>query len=225
MCTSPAGLVIEHDHRRAVIKCIGAVSPQVGVFGLAAAGIELAHRRFVGVQATSLPEQFGQPVGQRLQSHADAPDPLAHRGAGQWHACACRNLFDPVQRQMIEVLANGDPSQQANSGHATVDHGRRNWRRRYGFARTAGVLRADVAVYEEARRRHVNLLADVSADLDQVRTALATLARLGLMTVFDTRQFGPQRMAAPAFALPLGRCLALKLLVDGRQIHIESLVK
>ncbi|MEC5164275.1 hypothetical protein RCH08_005466, partial [Janthinobacterium sp. CG_S6] len=44
--------------------------------GLAAAWIELAHRCFVGMQATSFPEQFGQPVGQRLQGHTDASNPL-----------------------------------------------------------------------------------------------------------------------------------------------------
>ena len=79
MGPSTAGLVVEHDNARPVIEPIGAVCPQIGMFGLATAGVELAHRCFVGMQATSFPEQVGQPVGQRLQSYTDTPDPLAER--------------------------------------------------------------------------------------------------------------------------------------------------
>ena len=71
-----ASLIVEHDDGRAAAVHAGAVGPQTGVAGFAAAGIELAHRGFVGVQASMLPQQFGEPVGQRLQRHADAPDPL-----------------------------------------------------------------------------------------------------------------------------------------------------
>ncbi len=54
--TSAAGLIVEHDHRRPIVECIGSVSPQVGMLGLATAWIELAHRCFIGMQATSFPE-------------------------------------------------------------------------------------------------------------------------------------------------------------------------
>ena len=112
----------------------GAVGPQIGVSGLAAAGVELAHRGFVGVQAGLLLLQFGEPVGQRLQRHADAAGPLGQRQAGQRHALAGGDLFDPVQRQMVEVFAGRDPRQQADGGHAAIDDGRRDQRRRHCLA-------------------------------------------------------------------------------------------
>jgi hypothetical protein len=203
----------------------GAVGPQVGVAGLAAAGIELAHRGFVGMQAGVLPQQFGEPVGQRLQRHADAADPLGQGRARQWHARARGDLLDPVQRQMVEVLAGGDPRQQAGGGHAAVDDGRRDRRGRHRLARTARVLRADVAMHEEARRLDIELLADVLADLDQVGAAPAALARFGLVAVLDARQFRRQRLAPGALALALGRRLAFELLFDGGQIRVDRFLE
>lgn len=44
--------------------------------GLVLAGIELAHRHFVGTQATSPPEKISEPVRQRLQDYTDASDPF-----------------------------------------------------------------------------------------------------------------------------------------------------
>lgn len=126
MRTSPAALVSEHDHVRPIVERIGSVRPQMGVFRLAAAGIKLAHRCFIGMQATAFSEQFGQPVGQRLQRHADAPDPLGQRGARQGHTLACRNLFDPVQRQVVEVRAcryPDAPASQRSGGSRAVPAG------------------------------------------------------------------------------------------------------
>jgi hypothetical protein len=56
MGAGPAGLVIENDDGRTGVVHAGAVNPQVGVFGFPAAGIELAHRCFVGMQARLLPQ-------------------------------------------------------------------------------------------------------------------------------------------------------------------------
>jgi hypothetical protein len=100
---------------------------------------------------------------------------------------ASGDLFDPVQRQVIEVLAARHPRQQAGRGQAAIDHRGRNWCRRHRLAGAAGVLRP--AVHEEACRFHVQLLADVFADLDQLGAALATLAGCRLVAVFDARQF------------------------------------
>lgn len=66
MRTSTAGLVVEQNDVRSVVERIGTVRPQTGMFGFAAAGIELAHKRLVGMQTTSFPEQFSKPIGQRL---------------------------------------------------------------------------------------------------------------------------------------------------------------
>lgn len=105
---------------------------------------------------------------------------------------------------MVEVLAGGDPRQQAGGGHAAIDDGRRDRRGRLRLARTARVLGTDMAMHEETRRLHVQLLADVLADLDQVGAAPAALARFGLVAMLDARQFSWQWLAADALALALG---------------------
>jgi glycosyltransferase involved in cell wall biosynthesis len=76
----PPGLVVEDDHGWAVVQHIGTVCPQVGVFYLAAAWVQLSHRRFIGMQTTSLPEQISEPAGQRLQGDTD---PFGQCGARQ----------------------------------------------------------------------------------------------------------------------------------------------
>lgn len=43
----PAGLVVEDDYGRAGVQHIGTVRPQIGMPGLAVAGVELAHLLFV----------------------------------------------------------------------------------------------------------------------------------------------------------------------------------
>lgn len=62
-------------------------------------------------------------------------------------------------------------------------------------------------MHEEARRLHVKLPADVLADLDQVGAALATLARLRFVAVFDALQLIRQPLAARMLALTLDWCL------------------
>ena len=173
------------------------------------------------MQAGLLPQQFCQ----RPQRHADAPDPLGQRRARQRHTLARGDLLDPEQRQMVEIFAGRDPCQQPHSGHAAIDDRRRDRRGRHRLAWTAGVLRTDMAMHEEARRLHVQLLADVLADLDQIGAALAALARLGLVAVVDARQLTRQRLAAGAPALTLGRRLAFELLLDGGQVGIDRFLK
>lgn len=220
-----ADLVVEDDDRWAIVMDVGSISPQVGVACLATARVKLAHRRFIGMQAVMLPQQFGQPVGQRLQRHEDAPDPPGQRRARQRHALARGDLLDPVQRQMVEILAGGDPCQQAGGGQAAINDGRRDQRGRHRLAWTARILRTNMAMHEEARRLHVELLADVLANLDQVGAALAALARLGLVAVFDARQFRRQRLAAGPLALSLGRRLAFELFLDGGQVGIDRFLE
>ena len=55
-------------------------------------------------------------------------------------------------------------------------------------------------MYEETRRLDVELLADILADLNQGATALAALARIGFMAMFDAHQMSRQRLAAGAWA-------------------------
>jgi superfamily II DNA or RNA helicase len=92
---------------------------------------------------------------------------------------------------------------QANSRHAAVDHRRRNRRRTDGLAGAAGILWADVAMDEEARRFDVELLADILANQRQCLAALATGAGLRFMSMLDARQMIRQGLTAGAFALRL----------------------
>ena len=69
------------------------------------------------------------------------------------------------------------------------------------------------------------LLADVLADLDQVGAALAALARLGLVAVFNAGQLRRQRLATCALTLPLGRRLAFELFLDGGQVGIDRFLE
>jgi hypothetical protein len=82
-----------------------------------------------------------------------------------------------------------------------------------------------MTVYEEAHWLDVQLLTDVFADLDQVGTALTTLARCRFVAVLDTWQFRRQRLTTGALARRLGRCLAAQFLIDGREVHIDGLVE
>lgn len=217
-----AGLVVEHEDRRAVVVHAGTIGPEVGVARLAGPRVELAHRRFIGMQAIVLPQQFGQPVRQRLQGHADEADPVGQGRTGQRHTLARCDLLDPVQRQVVEILAGGDQGQQSHCGHAAIDDSSRDRRCRDRLAWAAGVLRTDMAVHEEARWLPVQLLADILADLDQVDAALA---RLGLMEVLDALQFRRQRLPAGALAWRFEGCLAAQFLIDGREVHIDGLVE
>jgi hypothetical protein len=79
-------------------------------------------------------------------------------------------------------------------------------------------------MHEETRRLHVQLLADILADLDQVGAGLAALARFRLMAVL-ARQFRRQRLAPGALALALGRRLAFELLLDGGQVGVDRFLE
>lgn len=71
-----------------------------------------------------------------------------------------------------------------------------------------------MVVYVEACRFHVQLLPDVLAELDQVRTALTELARLELMMVLNARQFRRQRLAAGALTWRFYRCVGFEVACD-----------
>ena len=54
--------------------------------------IELAHRGFISMQV-SVPQQFCQPVGKRLQAHTDAPDPVSQGRACQRYLTNCSQYY------------------------------------------------------------------------------------------------------------------------------------
>ena len=93
----------------------------------------------------------------------------------------------PLPPELPRIEHRHDPCKQARGGQAAINDGWRDRRGRHRLAWTAGVLRTDMAMHEEARRLHVQLLADVFADLDQVGAALTALARSWFVTVLDAR--------------------------------------
>jgi|GEM_PF-6255994 len=117
---------------------------------------------------------------------------------------------------MIEEFLRHDPGVQAGRAQPAIDYRRRNWLGRDGVARAARVLRADMAVHEEARRLDVELLGDILTDLDERMAALAASARGGLVAVLDARQVRRQR-------LPTGRLLrfALRSNLAGQMIEFR----
>ena len=198
MLAGTAALVIEHHHRRAAVQIVAAVTPQVSAFGLARPRVQLFDRGLVGVQHLPLFEQFRQPVGQGLQGETDATYPFAHRAARQEDLLPGGDLFQSVQRQVIQIFAGRDPSQQAGRGQRAVNHRRGDRCRRDGFALAAGILRADMADHEEARWFDIQLLADIFADLDQVGLAGGTGTGFRFVAHLDPLQMFGQGLATCA---------------------------
>lgn len=83
-----------------------------------------------------------------------------------------------------------------------------------------------MAVHEELGRFHIELLADVFADLDQLAAALTAGAGLGFVAVFDARQVLRQRLATGALALgaQIGHLL-LDFGLDGGAVGVSRLTE
>jgi hypothetical protein len=173
-------------------------------------------------EAVAQPTKLGQPVGQGFQGHAQPPHPVRQGGQRQRDALAGGDLRQPVQRQVVEELANQHPHQQAGGGHAAVDDGRRGRGGDDGFAGAAGVLRVDVAVDGELGGLDIQLLGDVLADLDQVGAAAAPApAGIRLVDMDDARQVGRQRLP-PGPDARLARGLGPTLLGEPRQLLFDG---
>jgi len=54
-------------------------------------------------------EQFSQTVCQRLQRHANATNPFGQCGACNRRAVPLANLFNPLQRKVIQICLNDHP--------------------------------------------------------------------------------------------------------------------
>ena len=103
MAAAATALIVEHNHRIARIEIVAAVDPEISPLGFTLAGIELLDRRFIGMQYRSLPEKFGQPVGQRLQRYTDASYPLCQGRTGNGSHRICQTAV--FLRQPILYLA------------------------------------------------------------------------------------------------------------------------
>ena len=127
---------------------------------------------------------------------------------------------------MIEVFLDEDPGMQPRGGQAAVDEGGWHGGGTHRLTGAAGVLRANVAMHEKARRLHVELLADVLADLDQVAPALGTGARGRFVAVLDARQLRRQGLAPGGLGPAWCRGLLLgQLRGDGRPVLAAGLLE
>ena len=75
---------------------------------------------------------------------------------------------------MILKLTDHDPRQQTDCSHATIYDCRRNGFSSHCFTRSAGILRANMAMYKKFSRLYIKLLCDVFTDFDQILSTLAT---------------------------------------------------
>jgi len=92
MGVSPAFLVVEDDDRRPGLSRTGSVSPQVGLPRLAGAGIELADRCFIGMQAIALAQQLASRSASGCRATPMRPIRSAsvERASGTpWRAAIC----------------------------------------------------------------------------------------------------------------------------------------
>ena len=111
--------------------------------------------------------------------------------------------------------------QQARRGDSAIDN--RDRLRNHRLAAAAGVLRIDLSPYEEPQRLAVDLLADLIADMSQLRTALPAGVRGWFMPGLDPRQFRRQRATLGRTRCSLGRRRAqrLKLGFDHFQVRCQ----
>jgi hypothetical protein len=116
MHPGPARLVIEDDDRWVIAQDIAAISPEKRALGLPFAWIQLLNRGFIRMQHRALTQQFGEAIAERFERDADTTHPVGQRRTGQRHPGASRLLFQTIERQVIDVLADHDPSQQGRRG-------------------------------------------------------------------------------------------------------------
>ena len=115
--------------------------------------IEERHLGGVGVQRLRLTHERRHRVDQRIQHLGDVRHPVAHRRARQVDAVPAENAFEPMQRQMIRVLAGGDVCEQPGPRQPLVDDGDRRVADRHMVVTfLASVLEANMLPDKQTRR-------------------------------------------------------------------------
>ena len=185
------------------------------------------HGGFVGVDHALRQYRLAQGVDQWLELYAGVSDPLRQRRAGDGQASAPKNLFLPIQRQVVGKFGHHHVSQQAGSGDALVDH--LGWYRRLDqcFALTAGPFATHVLFDGEHARRVIQLFADVFADALQLAAAGA-LSVLRLVTDHSTRKLGWQRCALgllAGFSRSRRRIEGFQFRLDSGNVRVEQIIQ
>jgi len=103
-----------------------AVGPDIRAVGFLLAGCQHLYRRFIGVDDSLGQYCFSQRINQRLKLHAGLTHPLRQCRARDGQAGTAKDLFLPIQRQVVGELGHHHMSQQAGSGDALVDQLRRH---------------------------------------------------------------------------------------------------
>lgn len=215
------------DHSPKCRERRGAISPDIRAVSFLLSGCQHLHWRFVGVDNPLSQDGFSQRINQRLQLHAGLSYPLRQRGTRDRQACAAKDPFLPIQRQVISELGHHHVSQEACRRNALVDHLGRYRRLDQRFALPTGPLAAHMLFDGEHTGRVIQLLADVLADALELATA-STLGVLGL--VIDHRARKLRRQWCTLGLLARFCCNRLwskrvQLRFDGLKVGIDQVVE
>lgn len=215
MLAAAAGLIVEDDDRCSPLQLIASIGPEISPPGLALARIQLLNRGLIGVQHLAPLEQCAQTLHQGLQGQTQLAHPLGQRGAGNRCPMPFADLLDAIERQMIQIFLDQNPGMQPRSRQTSVDRTGRHGGGGDSFATPTGVLGTDVAMDKESGGLHVQLFADVFANLHQPGTACSARTGGRFVAMLDPRQRRRQRMAASAPGLAPGRTLLFQFRQDG----------
>ena len=118
MLASTPLAVVEQDvvPRRAGLA---QVRPEPALLGLAPPGVLLLHRGLVALDHVAVLQHppLHEPQ-ERVRQLGDAVHPPAHAGLVQLESTAAEHLLQPVQRQVVGVLAHRDVGQEPRGGQA-----------------------------------------------------------------------------------------------------------
>ena len=102
-------------------QIIAAVRPQISPLRLAFPRVQLANRRFIGMQTAGMAQMFHQTIHQGREGDPQLTDPGTHRPAREHHPLTLGHLLQPIQGQMIEILGQRHIGQEARGRQATID--------------------------------------------------------------------------------------------------------
>jgi hypothetical protein len=166
------------------------------------------HDGVVGSHHMRLPHPIPHQFIERFSevSHIAAPDRL--RGPRDLEALPCKDVFQPVVREVISKFAGYDVGQQARSGHALVDsclrlgYGFHAWILAVRLATRTGILFAHMMEALEVAGKILDLPTLVGADLLALNTAARTqaLLRIQFVDVGGNGQVVEVGKIAPALA-------------------------
>src|SRR5262249_7722683 len=196
------GLAIWREHidsgrrrRSAPRSLIACVHPKPSGLGATATRIEHRNRRIVGKQMIRRKDICAEPLAQRVEPPAGAPNPSGERRTIELNAVTCKDLRLPVQRRVSAIFVDQDLREQGRRRQSTCDRALRRQRLEHRSARAAAVFGAANADHTELRGHPVQHLADTLSD--RVQHAAATCAGLSANVDLDlfTRQMIGKRLA------------------------------